>query len=132
GLSLRILDIDPAYSLGELEREKQNTLNRLKRAGIYHANKQRPLPVVPKRLAIISVETSKGYADFLKIISGNPWHYRFEQTLFPALLQGDKSIPSIINQLAHIATRVNEFDVVAIIRGGGGEVGLSSYNNYQL
>jgi len=132
GLSLRILDIDPAYSLGELEREKQESLSRLKQEGLFYANKQLPFAAVPKRLAIISVETSKGYSDFLKILNGNPWGYRFEQTLFPALLQGDKSIPSIINQLAHIAQRAEEYDVVAVIRGGGGEVGLSSYNNYLL
>jgi len=132
GLSLRILDIDPAYSLGELEREKLESLNRLKREGLFYANKQLPLAAVPKRLAVISVETSKGYSDFLKILNGNPWGYQFEQTLFPALLQGDKSIPSIINQLANVAQRVGEYDVVAIIRGGGGEVGLSSYNNYLL
>lgn len=132
GLTLRIIDIDPAYSLGELEREKLESIDRLKKEGIFHANKNLPFPVVPKRLAIVSVETSKGYADFLKIIQGNPWGYRFEKTLFPALLQGDKSIPSIINQLANIAERPGEYDAVAIIRGGGGDVGLSSYNNYSL
>lgn len=132
GLSLRILDIDPAYALGELEREKRESIERLKQEGLFLANKQLNLPAIPKRLAIISVETSKGYADFLKIINGNPWGYRFEQTLFPALLQGDKSISSIINQLVRIAERHQEYDVVAIIRGGGGDVGLSSYNNYVL
>ena len=132
GLSLRIVDIDPAYSLGELEREKLESINRLKQEGVFHANKQLAFPLVPKRLAIISVETSKGYSDFLKILNGNPWGYYIEQTLFPALLQGDKSIPSIINQLANIATHIADFDVVAIIRGGGGDVGLSSYNNYLL
>lgn len=132
GLSLRILDIDPAYSLGELEREKQASITRLKREDLFYANKRLPFPVLPKRLAIISVETSKGYSDFLKILNGNPWGYRFEQTLFPALLQGDKSIQSIINQLANIASCVEEYDVVAIIRGGGGDVGLSSYNHYLL
>lgn len=132
GLSLRILDIDPAYALGELERERQESLNRLKREGLFYANKRLPFPAVPKRLAIISVETSKGYSDFLKILNGNPWGYRFEQRLFPALLQGDKSIPSILNQLVQIAERIEEYDVVAIIRGGGGDVGLSSYNNYLL
>lgn len=132
GLSLRIIDIDPAYSLGELEREKLASISRLKQEGIFQANKQRPLPLVPKRLAIISVETSKGYADFLKIIEGNPWGYRFEHTLFPALLQGDKSIASIIGQLNDIAAQHYRYDVVAIIRGGGGDVGLSSYNHYQL
>src|SRR5690606_29659026 len=77
-------------------------------------------------------ETSKGYADFLKIIGSNPWGYRFELSLFPALLQGDKSVVSIINQLNEISATHQRYDVVAIIRGGGGDVGLSSYNHYQL
>ncbi|MBK1440510.1 exodeoxyribonuclease VII large subunit [Parapedobacter sp. ISTM3] len=132
GLSLRILDIDPAYALGELEREKQENIQRLRHEELFYANKQLPFPPIPKRLAVISVETSKGYADFVKILNGNSWGYRFEQTLFPALLQGDKAVPSIINQLVRIAEHVEEYDVVAIIRGGGGDVGLSSYNNYLL
>lgn len=132
GLGLRILNIDPGYSLGELEREKMASINRLKEEGIFLSNKNLPFPRVPKRLAIISVETSKGYADFLKIIDGNPWGYRFEHTLFPALLQGDRSIASIIGQLQHIAKELDRYDVVAIIRGGGGDVGLSSYNHYHL
>lgn len=132
GLSLRIVDIDPTFTLGELEKEKLDSIRKLKEEGIYEANKSVPFPTLPKRLAIVSVETSKGLSDFYKIINQNPWGYRLECTLFPALLQGDKSIPSIINQLAIIADKITEFDVVAIIRGGGGEVGLSSYNNYLL
>lgn len=132
GLSLRILDIDPTYSLGELEREKLESINRLKQEGLFDANKRLPFPLLPKRLAIISVETSKGYADFLKIIDRNAWGYHFEHTLFAALLQGDKSISSIISQLRRIAGQTDRFDVAAIIRGGGGDVGLSSYNNYLL
>lgn len=132
GLSLRIVDIDPTFTLGELEKEKLDSIRKLKEEGIYEANKSVPFPMVPKRLAIISVETSKGLSDFYKIINQNPWGYRLECTLFPALLQGDKSIPSIISQLAVIAAKIDSYDVVAIIRGGGGEVGLSSYNNYLL
>jgi len=132
GLSLHIIDIDPSYSLGELEREKQLSIETLKTQGIFDRNKQLSFPVLPKRIAIISVETSKGLADFLKIIGGNPYHYRFEHQLFPALLQGDKSVLSITNQLKSIASTINQFDVVAIIRGGGGEIGLSSYNNVNL
>ncbi|MGJ1316412.1 exodeoxyribonuclease VII large subunit, partial [Sphingobacterium multivorum] len=132
GLSLRIVDIDPTFTLGELEKEKLDSIRKLKAEGIYESNKLLDFPVVPKRLAIISVETSKGLSDFYKIINQNPWGYRIESTLFPALLQGDKSVPSIINQLAIIAEKIDRYDVVAIIRGGGGEVGLSSYNNYLL
>lgn len=132
GLALRIVDIDPIHALGELQREKSESIHRLKKEGIFAANKALDFPLVPKRLAIVSVETSKGYADFLKILQHNPWRYHFEQTLFPALLQGDKSVQAIIGQLERIAQRKDNYDVVAIIRGGGGDVGLSSYNHYLL
>ena len=132
GLSLRILEIDPSYSLGILELEKQNSITKLKKEGLYHANKKVPFPLLPKRLAVISVETSKGYADFLKIIQTNPHKYLLEHTLFPALLQGHRAVTSIIGQLSTIKNQLNEFDVVLIIRGGGGEVGLTSYNHYEL
>src|SRR5688500_11204141 len=99
GMSLRILDIDPSFSLGELEREKQDTLETLRREGIFRANKILKLPVLPQRIAIISVETSKGYSDFLNIIQHNPWGYKFFKFLFPSLLQGEKSVASICNQL---------------------------------
>lgn len=132
GFSLKIVDIDPAFVLGELEKEKRESIQKLQGEGLFQANKSLPFPLLPKRLAIISVETSKGLSDFFKIIQHNPWKYKFEYTLFPALLQGDKSVPSIIRQLANIAEKTTEFDAVAIIRGGGGDVGLSSYNNYQL
>lgn len=132
GLSLKIMDIDPAYSLGQLEREKQESIDRLKKENIYHNNKRLPFPLVPKRLAIVSVETSKGYSDFLQIIGNNPWGYLFEMKLFPAILQGDRSVTSILGQLEQIRNEINEFDVVLIIRGGGADVGLSSYNQYVL
>src|SRR5690606_25047621 len=96
------------------------------------ANKTLAFPFVPKRLAIISVETSKGYADFLKILQHNPWGYHFEQALFPALLQGDRAVEAIMEQLNRIAQQRDTYDVVAIIRGGGGDVGLSCYNHYAL
>lgn len=132
GLSLRILDIDPGFSLGELEREKLETLDRLKKEGIFEANKRLKLPVLPQRIAVISVETSKGYSDFLKVIEDNPWGYKFFKLLFPSLLQGERSVLSICSQLRQIRKVIKHFDVVAIIRGGGGDVGLSSYNNYVL
>jgi exodeoxyribonuclease VII large subunit len=132
GLSLRIIDIDPVYSLGELEREKQDTIQKLKSEGIFEQNKSTRLPPVPQSIAVISVETSKGYSDYLKIIEKNPWSYKFVNFLFPSLLQGDKSVSSIVHQLNRIRRVVKHFDAVAIIRGGGGDVGLSSFNNYTL
>lgn len=132
GLSLRIIDIDPSYTLGDLEREKQECIVKLKREGLFDKNKELTLPVLPQRIAIISVETSKGYADFLNVIDNNPYGYRFFHMLFPAILQGDKSVYSIIAQLKRINRVKDHFDLVAIIRGGGGDIGLTCYNNYML
>lgn len=132
GLSLRILDIDPSYSLGELEKEKQETIERIKKDGIYYSNKSLKLPLLPKRIAIISAQTSKGYADFVNVIDGNSWGYHFFHMLFPAHLQGENAIESLTSQLIRVNKVKHHFDAVAIIRGGGGDIGLTCYNNYEL
>lgn len=132
GLSLHILDIDPIFTLGDLEREKKETIDKLHAANLFFKNRQLPLPLLPYRIAVISVETSKGYADFLSVLNGNEKKYRFQQLLFPSLLQGDRAALSIMNQLKRIRKALQFFDVVAIIRGGGGEVGLTCYNDYDL
>jgi exodeoxyribonuclease VII large subunit len=132
GLSLRIIDIDPSFTLGDLEKEKQETIQRLHAEGIFSSNKMKAMPLLPQRIAIISVETSKGYADFTKVLSTNPWNYHFFHVLFPSLLQGDRAVESIRHQLRRIRKVISHFDVVAIIRGGGGDIGLSCYNHYDL
>lgn len=132
GLKLRIADIDPAYSLGEIEREKAMTIKKLKEEKIFDANKKLQIPLLPKRIAIISVDTSKGYSDFMNILNGNRWGYNYFTMLFPAILQGEKAIQTIQEQLQRIKKVKGYFDIVVIIRGGGADVGLSCYDNYDL
>lgn len=132
GLSLQILDIDPNYALGELQREREETLKRLQTEGILNLNQKLEFPLLPQRIAIVSADTSKGLSDFMKVLNNNPWNYQFFTMLFPAYLQGDVAVPSIIEQLKRIERVKHHFDVVVIVRGGGGEVGLSCYNNYEL
>lgn len=132
GLSLQILDIDPDFTLGDLEREKAESIERLQKEGLFYQNKNLEMPLLPKRIAVISVETSKGYADFIRVLEDNPYGYKFFHHLFPSVLQGEKAVPGILSQLKIIEKIKEHFDVVALIRGGGGEVGLSCYNNYEL
>ena len=132
GLSLQIIDIDPQYTLGDLENEKRETIKKLQREGIYDQNKKLALSFLPQRIAIISVETSKGFGDFIDVIDKNSWNYKFFYLLFPSIVQGDKAVEGIISQLERIRKVIHHFDAVAIIRGGGGDVGLSCYNNYEL
>ena len=132
GISLNVSDIEPSFTLGEMARERNASLRRLHEEGIFNNNKKLLLPILPKRIAIISVETSKGYHDFAQIINSNNWGYRFFHLLFPALMQGEGSVKSIKAQLTRIKKAIAHFDVVIIIRGGGGDIGLSSYDNYSL
>lgn len=132
GISLQILDIDPNYSLGELHRERTETLKRLQQENLLNLNQKLPFPLLPKRIAVISADSSKGLSDFNQVIERNNWGYSFFTMLFPAYLQGDLAANSIISQLQQIKRVLHHFDVVVIVRGGGGEVGLSCYNNYEL
>ncbi len=132
GLSLHIQDIEPTFTLGELVKNRMEVIRKLKMEQIFNANKLKKLPLVPKRVAVISVETSKGYSDFMVTLFQNNWNYRFECELFPSILQGDKAIISISYQLDMIAKRKEQFDCVVIVRGGGGDVGMSCYDDYLL
>ncbi|MBX2949418.1 MAG: exodeoxyribonuclease VII large subunit [Crocinitomicaceae bacterium] len=132
GVSLQIMDIDPSYTLGELQRERQETLLRLQQEGLINKNQQLAFPMLPQRIAIISADTSKGLSDFMKVLNQNQFGYAFFTHLFFAYLQGDAATESITRQLKAIEKVRHHFDIVVIVRGGGGEVGLSCYNNYEL
>lgn len=131
-IGLEIIDIDPNYTLGALQRERQETLERLNKEGILNANQQLEMALLPKRLAIISQADSKGYSDFVTLLNGHPKRYHFNTFLFEATLQGDAAVASIQGQLARIKKVQHHFDAVVIIRGGGGEIGMHCYNNYEL
>jgi len=132
GLSLEIMDIDPVFTLGEIEREKQESINRLKLLGLFDKNKQHELGVPANRIAVISQENSAGYSDFISVLR-NPEHgFGFFTFLFPATLNGDQAIKSIIDQLTKIEKVQSHFDAVAIVRGGGGDTGMTCYNNFEL
>ncbi len=132
GLSLQVLDIDPSYSLGELQKERQETLKKLQAEGILNKNQFLDFPLLPKRVAVISADQSKGLSDFMQVLDQNTRGYRFFTMLFPAYLQGDMAVASIQEQLKKVERVKQHFDVVVIVRGGGGEVGMSCYNNFAL
>jgi exodeoxyribonuclease VII large subunit len=132
GLSLNVIDIDPSYTLGELERERLETIKKLKEEGIFDRNKSLVLPLLIQRIAIISGEGTQGFSDFMSVLENNEFGYAFYTHVFSAVMQGDAAVASIRAQLQRIEKVKKHFDAVLIIRGGGGNVGMTCYNNYQL
>ena len=129
GISITINDIDPSFTMGEIAKEKKQSIETLKKEGVFNQNRELSFPYFPQRLAIISVSTSKGYHDFLETIKAKGQRFNIKMTLFTAILQGDTAIKSITEQLEIIKNEISNFDVVLIIRGGGGDVGLHCYNS---
>ena len=132
GLGLQILDIDPSYSLGELQKQREETLRKLAKEGLLNLNQKLHFPLLPKRVAIISADSSKGLSDFLQVLQENKKSYFIFTHLFNAYLQGDVAVQSIISALKKIKGVKDHFDIVIIVRGGGAEVGMTCYNNFEL
>ena len=132
GLGLQILDIDPSYSLGELQKQREETLRKLAKEGLLNLNQKLHFPLLPKRVAIISADSSKGLSDFMQVLQENEKSYFIFTHLFNAYLQGDVAVQSIISALKKIKRVKDHFDIVIIVRGGGAEVGMTCYNNYDL
>ena len=132
GLSLNIIDIDPAFTIGDIEQKRQQVIGQLIQDGIIDMNKECELPVPPKRIAIISSPTAAGYQDFTNQIDTNSYGYSISYTLFSAIMQGEKAEESIIESLNAIHNRLNDFDAVVIIRGGGSQIDLGCFDGYEL
>ncbi|MDO4754843.1 MAG: exodeoxyribonuclease VII large subunit [Parabacteroides sp.] len=132
GYSLTVLDIDPAYTLGDLVRKRQEIIRQLKEEGVFSLNKELPFPTLPKRIAVITSPTAAGYEDFMNQLANNKAGYPFYVRLFPALMQGERTEESVIAALDHVYQHVDHFDVVVIIRGGGATSDLSSFDSYLL
>ena len=130
GFSLQIIDIDPRYTLGEIERRRRETIARLQQDGVWDMNRELELPRPTLRIAIVSSDTAAGYQDFMNELGRNT--YRFQTTLFRSLMQGDAAEESIVAALKDIAQREEDFDVVAIIRGGGSTSDLALFDSYLI
>lgn len=132
GLSLNIWNIDPNYTLGDLARQRQETINQLIKDGVLELQQQLTLPTLIRRIAVISSVDAAGYGDFCHQIQTNRHHFVFQTQLYAATMQGDSAAHSIIQALNAIAKQENEWDLVVIIRGGGATTDLSCFDDYNL
>lgn len=132
GLTVVINDINPEFTLGDMERQRQEILNRLTQEGIIGQNKTVPVPPVLQRIAIVSAAGAAGYGDFMKQLTDNKYGVCFYPCLFQATMQGVKTVPTVLAALDKVEQYQHLFDCVVIIRGGGGTEELNSFDNYDL
>lgn len=132
GLSFVIRDIDPTYTLGDLEQRRREVLERLELEGVIKMNKELHLPLIAQRIAIISSPSAAGYEDFIHQLKSNPRGIRFYHKLFPAIMQGDQAPQSVAAAFDKVFEQSHLFDVVVLIRGGGASVDLLCFDDYWI
>lgn len=132
GLKLVIEDIDPTYTLGQMELARKKILERLRNEGVLELNKEKTIPTVIQKIAVISAETAAGYIDFKEHLNNNAFGYAYKISLFQAALQGQNTEKEVVNALREISEIKEKFDVVVIIRGGGSKLDLAAFDNYNI
>lgn len=132
GFSLVINDVDPEFSLGIKELERQRTVERLQKEGLMGLQKELALPILPYNLAVVSAEDAAGYRDFVRHLEDDPHGFAVNHVLFPAQMQGADCPESIISALDLILESGLDWDAVLILRGGGARLDLACYDDYGL
>ena len=132
GLSVNVVGIDPTFTLGDLARQRQQTIQRLQEDGVMDMQRSLKMATLPRRIAVVSASDAAGYGDFCHQLESNSGGFRFRTELYPAVMQGEQSPASIIRALEDIAQRAEEYDVVAIVRGGGASTDLRNFDDYSL
>lgn len=132
GLSLNVWNIDPTYTLGDLAKQRQETIRRLTEDGVMELQQALVVKSLPRRVAVVSSADAAGYEDFCNQLKYNRFGYVFYTKLYPAVMQGDQAARSIVHALGAIATQEEEWDLVVIIRGGGASTDLGCFDDYIL
>lgn len=132
GFSWIVTDINPEYTMGDLACRRLAIIRQLKEEGVYDLQRELRLPLFAQRIAVISSEGAAGYGDFCHQLENNGYGFQFDVTLFPAVMQGEQVEDSIVCALDSINTRIDDFDVVVIIRGGGATSDLSGFDTLCL
>lgn len=132
GLSLVVSDIDPAFTVGEQELQRQQTIKRLREEGMFDMNSTLELALLPRRIAVISSAQAAGYRDFMKHLTNNEYGFTFRTELFQAAMQGATAPAEIISAMDAVAARAGEFDMLVIARGGGSVQDLICFDDYEL
>ncbi|MBK8165817.1 MAG: exodeoxyribonuclease VII large subunit [bacterium] len=127
-LTLKVVGIDPAFSLGRLEARRRQTLAFLAESGLLGANAALPLPELPLRVGLVTAPGSAAERDFLTGLEASRWAFRVVAR--GARMQGEQLEAEVIAALRHL--QAEGVDVIVITRGGGSRADLSWFDQRDL
>jgi exodeoxyribonuclease VII large subunit len=132
GMSVNIQAINAEYTLGDAVRLRNEIIRKLQAEGVLELNRKLHWAVPALRIAVVSAKGAAGYGDFINQLYNNAPRLRFVTKLFPAVMQGERTVPSVMAALDAIDAEREQWDGVVVIRGGGSTSDLAAFDNYDL
>lgn len=124
-LQVQIREIDPTFTLGDLAKRRQETLQALAAAGLMERNRALLLPVLPLAIALVTSTGSAAYHDFLATLRESGFAFRV--LVVHSAVQGaeaERSLPGALALAAGTAC-----DCIVLIRGGGSKSDLAVFDS---
>jgi exodeoxyribonuclease VII large subunit len=127
-LSLIVSDLQP-YGIGALQLAFEQLKARLSAEGLFDPSKKRPLPLLPRRIGVVTSRHAAALRDILKVLSA-----RFPNahvTIYPVAVQGAAAAAEIARGVAAFS-RMRGADVLIVARGGGSKEDLQAFNDERV
>lgn len=125
-LQAQVREVDPAYTLGDLERRRRETVAALEASGLIGRNRSIPFPDLPLRVGLVTSEGSAAYHDFLATLGESGFAFRV--VFVHATVQGRDAERELVSALGLLGER-DDLDLVAVVRGGGSRTDLVAFDS---
>jgi exodeoxyribonuclease VII large subunit len=125
-VSLRMLSLDTAYTLGRLAEARELLLRTLQSEGLLRRQANLTIPLVPLRVGLVTSDGSAAAHDFLRTLeeSGHAWRV----TLLDTRVQGATAERSILQAIEAACRSTPPFDAICLVRGGGARTDLAVFD----
>jgi exodeoxyribonuclease VII large subunit len=126
-VSLRMLSIDTAYTLGRLAEARELLLHRLQAEGLLARQPALVMTPVPLTVGLVTSDNSAAAHDFLQTLEASGFGWKV--VLVDARVQGIEAEASVLDALHRLLELADPVDVVCIVRGGGARTDLAAFDS---
>ncbi len=120
-----IVDYVEPRGIGALQKAFEELKAKLEKEGLFARERKKPLPLLPRRIGIVTSPTGAAIRDILRVIRRR--HPRMEILIYPVPVQGVEAVPAITEAVQYF-NREQNVDVMIVGRGGGSLEDLWAFN----
>jgi len=124
-----ILEYVEPRGAGALQLAFEQLKARLEQEGLFDLERKKPLPLLPRRVGVITSPTGAAIHDMLRVIKRR--HPRMHILIYPVPVQGPDAAPAIIEAIGYF-NKEHRVDVMIVGRGGGSLEDLWAFNEEQV